>query len=156
MSAPASNRTLGELADKHGRTDELDDLPTVPGVEEYDPEATVALDVDDTEIDAMADEYGRTDRLNDPAPTFESVCEDTDTDGNSTCLTLQSCPSCPVKFDTERDLRLHLELHDPDHYQLAPLGEGRKRSTEEIFADSERPPALKEPKPLRWKRGDDE
>ena len=153
MSAPASNRTLGELADEHGQTDELDDMPAVPGVEEYDPNATVELDVDDSDIGEVAEQCGRTDRLNEPVPTFEPVCEDTDTKGNSTCLTLQSCPSCPVAFDTERDLRLHLELHDPDHYRLAPLGEGRQRSTEEIFAGQEKPPALKEPKPLHWKRG---
>jgi len=86
----------------------------------------------------------------------EAVTTDTDTKGNSKCLTLEACPACLAALADERQLRAHLLAYDPDHFGLAPKEEGRRRSTKEIFADSERPPALKEPEPLHWKRGDGE
>lgn len=83
----------------------------------------------------------------------EAVTTDTDTKGNSTCLTLEACPACLAALADERQLRAHLLAYDPEHFGLASKGEGRNQSTADIFGDQRRPFGCSS-EPLPWNRED--
>lgn len=157
MSADTPDRTLSEIVRETGTTDELDDLPTVGGVDEYDPEV-VEIDADDEGLDDVAAAEGTTDRLSDVGELDREgdqlVDEAPYSEGR--VLRLRYC-HCGQQIDDPEALAPHLlTAHEPEDMGLAAVGEGRRRSTEEIFEGQEKPPALKEPKPLHWKRGDGE
>ena len=51
-------------------------------------------------------------------------------------LCLQWCTACFRTLANHNDVIRHLQTHDPEDFGLAPLGEGRRRSSDEIWGDT--------------------
>jgi hypothetical protein len=92
--------------------------PTTPD----DGQATLADSITD---DVAAGDLDQTGSLDGPAV-------ETDDSGR---VFLRWCPACGVPFSSHDHRETHVARHDPADFGLAPVGEGRRRTTAAIFGD---------------------
>ena len=101
--------------------------------EESDPELLVNKREVETTTDSdltesITDDVADGDLKQSPALRGEAL--ETQASGR---LWLSWCPACETPFSSYQDRRRHLGRHSPTDFGLAPLGDGRRRGTCEIF-----------------------
>jgi len=67
---------------------------------------------------------------------------------------LRWCPVCRSPLSSVDSREPHFARHTPEDFGLAPIGEGRRQSTSEIF-DGEEPPFETGGSALPWEVSDD-
>ena len=105
---------------------------------------------EDADLDGSITDDVAAGELSNPA-SFEGPPIRVDGSGRKT---LRRCPVCQTPFSSTAHRQTHVSAHDPEDFGLATVGEGRRHSSDDIWAETDRPYETGD-YTLPWRDGDE-